>query len=380
MTSCLIARENISAYIDDELNADERHSFEEHVNSCKECREELNEFLKIAKLCKDLPQQELPADFKVELHEKLLAVAAREDGKVRSIKKPRSFFFTKTFASIAAGIILIFIAGNFYRYGIFSPMTSKDSVNSTAMTNEQPSEKMAEDNINVQFSEARQGEATVAAKSEPRSFGASAADASEGITIDRSVTVEERESAIIGSVKMKVVETAVNKASTITILADDTEALSEKVMSLALDNSGEMKEDSADTNNGEAGLSLATTTTSDVLLRGKTDNEMSQESFNFVIPAAQYSQFVTDINTAFGEANIQAGAFVTEDMTEVLNSSIAKTIEIDNLIQELQGKDIEKNSEEIKKLETQKDTIDSQIEEIRLGNDFVNVTVFINKK
>ena len=75
MLSCKEIRENIVAYIDDELNENERRLFEEHVLGCKECSRELDEMKQVIGLCTDMPLLELPPDFKENLHEKLTAVA-----------------------------------------------------------------------------------------------------------------------------------------------------------------------------------------------------------------------------------------------------------------------------------------------------------------
>lgn len=380
MTSCSNARENINAYIDDELNMDERHSFEKHIEKCKKCKTELDEMQKIAELCKDLPQQELPADFKAELHEKLLAVAVKQDGKVRSIKKTKSFFFTKTFASIAAGILLIFLAGSFYRFGLLSPMHTKSTDNSTAMAAEQPAAQGSKSIMGIQGDNGKAEEAD-AAESGPKSSNPVMAADSESLDVNRSGTIKERESAYAGSMKIQGVETASNKVSTITITADDPKALAEKVKTLALENSGDIKADLSGANDSVALYSSVTAATSDVTAsQGRTDYSLSQDRLQFIIPETQYEHFVTDLNNTFGEANVQAGAFVTEDMTEVLNNDIVRSNEIDNRIQEIKEKNSEKNTEELKGLNDEKAVIDSQIEEIRLGSDFVNVTVFLNKK
>ena len=48
MASCFDTRENICAYIDNVLDADERRSFEEHIRDCRDCRRELEEMKRIA--------------------------------------------------------------------------------------------------------------------------------------------------------------------------------------------------------------------------------------------------------------------------------------------------------------------------------------------
>lgn len=379
MTSCSNARENISAYIDNELSIDERHSFEKHIGSCKECKNELDEMTHIVGLCANLPQQELPVDFKAELHEKLLAVADRQKSNIRSIKKSKSFLFTKTFASIAAGMLLIFLAGSLYKFGLFSPMKSQDKSNSIAMAAEQPAAAKMEENSDTFATGSEADNAGVADKTE-MGFSAAAADDAAYFDVDRSATAQDREAAIAGSGQLLKIETAGNKLSTITISADNPDVQAEKVRTLALENNGEVVDKSANL------MATTTTESTDQAVSIQADTAMettgalTQTELNFIIPDTQYDQFITGLNTTFGEANVQKGAFVTEDMTEVLNSYIARSNEIDNRIQELQKKDSTKNSSEINDLKAEKEAVNSRIDQIRLGTDFVNVTVYIITK
>lgn len=381
MTSCSNARENLCAYIDNELSIDERSSFEEHILSCRECKRELDEMLEIVGLCTDIPQQELPMDFKAELHEKLIAVAATQESNVRSIKKSKSFLFTKTFASIAAGMLLIFLAGSFYKFGLFSPMKTQDSTNSTAMAAEQPAAAKMEGNYDTDGA-ADEAENAKDSGQEARSFGIAAAADAMGSAVDRSATVQNREGALAEAEQKLSMEAASNKLSTITITADNPEEQVEKVKALALKNNGDIADNSAYPT-GNITMS-STFTGQDIPIKanvaGGTDEALTQSTLDFVIPDTQYTQFITDLNAAFGEANVQKGAFVTEDVTELLNSSITRSNEIDSQIQELQKEDSTKNASEINELKTEKETVDSQIEKIRLGTDFVNVSVLINKK
>lgn len=377
MTSCSNARENINAYIDDELNIDERHSFEEHIKKCRECKVELDEMIKIAELCRDLPQLELPADFKEELHEKLLAVAVKQDGNIRSIKKTKSFFLTKTFASIAAGMLLIFLAGSFYRFGLISPMRTGNTAENSALAAEQPAARAAKDTMDMSDAS---GQAQKAAGSENslKSFSSVMAADSGSLDVNRSATEQER---FAGAMMIEGAETASNKVSTITITSDDTKALAEKLKTLVLENSGDIKEDS-NGRDGSAALYAGAAPPENKITAesGSTAYTLSQDRLSFTIPETQYDHFVSDLNSTFGEANVQVGAFVTEDMTEVLNNDITRANEIDNQIQTLKEKESEKNAEELKNLNDEKAVIESQVEEIRLGSDFVNVNIYINKE
>lgn len=377
MTSCSNVRENISAFIDNELSKDERLSFEAHMMSCKECKSELDEMHQVVRLCLDLPQRELPVDFKAELHEKLLVVAKRQQSPVKSIKKSRSFLFSKTFASIAAGMLLIFLAGSYYKFGLFSPVKSQDSTNSTAIETEQPA-AAREAKLDI-FGYSGEAENAGDAEKAAKSFGASGADA-QSFEVDRSATVQNRESALAGAGQMLKMETANNKLSTITITVDNPELQAKKISELALGNNGDVVDISAFSTNSTIISFSEQVVSNQSNVDGVADNVLPQTNLYFIIPDMQYTQFVYDLNTVFGEANVQKGALVTEDMTDVLNNMIAKSNEIDNRIQELQKKDSEKNAGEINKLKMEKDAVDNQTEKVRIGTDFIHVTVLLNKK
>ena len=381
MINCSNARENICAYIDNELGIDERLSFEKHITSCKECKNELDEMSQIVGLCKNLPQQELPVDFKMELHEKLLAVAGRQEVSVKNIKRSKSFLFTKTFASIAAGILLIFLAGSFYRFGLFTQMKAQDSANSALMAAEQPAAAKMDGNLTDNGGNG-EAEGAVGSNKALKSYSESVGDsaAADSFEIDRSSSAQNRETALAGAVQMLKLENASNKLSTITITVVDPEVQAEKVKTLALENSGDLAEKSS----YEIGSAATAPIDQNMTIQAKSTIDTAaapvQTELDLIIPQTQYDQFISALNTTFGEANVQIGAFVTEDVTDALNSNIDRSNEIDSRMQELQKKDSEKNSEEISKLKDEKDTVDSQIEKMRLGSDFVNITVLINKK
>jgi anti-sigma factor RsiW len=378
MANCSIAKENICAYIDNELNIADRLSFEEHVKSCRQCKSELDEMLQLVGLCKDLPQFELPVDFKAELHEKLLAAAYRKESNTRSIKKSKGFLFTKAFASIAAGLLLILLAGSFYRFGLLPSMKSQDSLNNTAMAAEQPAAGMKENA--AAFGDIVGAGNTAGVNRSAKAFSAQSAANDDSSEAGRSSTLQDRETALAEADGMLKKEAAASKLSTITITAEDPGVQAEKVKALALENGGDEADDQALSTGTVTGPSTENETSIKSTFTSGTASEPSQAQLNFMIPDTQYDQFIAAVNTAFGEVNVQVGAFVTEDMTDTLKSSIARSNEIDSQIQELQKKDGKENTEEINDMKKEKDVVDSRIEKIRLGSDFVNVTVLIIKK
>jgi hypothetical protein len=380
MASCFDARENICAYIDNELDADERRSFDEHIRDCMDCRRELEEMKRIIRLCNELPQLELPPGFKAELHEKLLAVQGGQDKIVKYGRRNKTFFLTRKFASIAAGVLLIFLAGGIIRLSLYSPkMTAKNSEQYTDMAAaEAPAERampaagVEEQQIGVQ----EDGKAYTTKSITNQSV---AGNETESLDTNRSAATSDREGAQSFEPEMDEKEIAFNRISTITILGEDPMASAEIVRMLAFENSGEI---AADENEqaGAANFRLPGAMAAKQYTGGGSDaGETFVEPMMFIFPCTNYDTFIEAVNKSFGEANVQVGALVTEDMTDALNELISESVRIDNSIQELQKGNNTGNSE-IDELKKEKGIVDEQIETIRLGSDFVTVTVNINAK
>ncbi len=378
MKNCSDFRDNICAYIDNELAADERNSFEKHLEICPECKRETEEMRCIFGLCADIPLKELPCDFSSELHTKLVAVAERQDNKIIPIKKSKSYKITSAVASIAASLLIIFLAGNFYKYGINAPKgTSSDSAYSLDQNNEiNPAAGMLDQETAKEdgglFSKAMSEEAndTVSAldgKPEAALF----ADMYE--ESDRSYAFEEsRELAIAGRKQMAMPETASIKYSSITLMADDPASEVSKIRQIALSNNADVIENkSLDDESSDSITAFS--------LPPASEAEQKTE-LNIKIQHSQYDRFIEELKEIYGIADLQVGAFVAEDMSEILSTNISISNDIDNQIQELRKNDSEENTEEIKKLQSDKESVDNLIEEIRLGSDEVTVNIYINKK
>lgn len=384
MTSCADVRENIGAYADNELDIIERQAFEEHIKNCPSCKEELEDMLRIIRICNNMPQQELPAGFKAELHEKLAAVSVRQE-KIHVVSnKPKKIVFARTIASIAAGMLLIFLGGSIVRFGLLSGGFSAKSSESPQMSAETPAPATAEaDENGIAYSLSEDSDTAGIQSAEPAADSAGgSASMDYGImesempmeapatsfTVNRSQAMEARYD---GSYAETNSETVSSKNSTITIMAQDIEGASEMLATLASQNNGLVQAgDGADN-----GLEVSP----DMTVISVPQNEaQSQMQLQYVFAEADYNAFVTVLNETFGAADVQTGAFVSEDMTDTMNMLIDQSVQYDTKMQKLQKDN--KDSEEINKLKKEKESIDGQIEKIRLNSDFVTVTIYVNLK
>ncbi|GAE89088.1 anti-sigma factor family protein [Acetivibrio straminisolvens] len=110
MKKCNEVIELMSLYIDNELDNETRNKIDEHIKTCESCKSELDALKEIVGVLGSFEEVELPLGFKEELHEKLVAEKNQNELENKTVQ------FRKKFAgfasSIAAGLVLVFVAGS----------------------------------------------------------------------------------------------------------------------------------------------------------------------------------------------------------------------------------------------------------------------------
>lgn len=106
MINCKEINELISLYMDNELDELTRKAFEEHVNLCKDCKDNLDELLSMKELLGSIEEVELPEGFKATLHEKLMEEKQKKENKSKFLLINSKYI--KIISSVAACILLVF--------------------------------------------------------------------------------------------------------------------------------------------------------------------------------------------------------------------------------------------------------------------------------
>ncbi|MCX7748554.1 MAG: anti-sigma factor [Clostridia bacterium] len=122
MKSCSEINELISLYIDGLLENDLKSDFEEHLKTCEHCKEELEETLKIIEICGSMEEEELPHNFKEDLHARLVELEEMKTNRNDIIK--RLNIFVKVASGFAA--VLIFAVVYFGGFPFGEQKTSND--------------------------------------------------------------------------------------------------------------------------------------------------------------------------------------------------------------------------------------------------------------
>ncbi len=103
MLKCEETRELMSLFIDNELTDAELAKFNEHIDTCKQCQQELKLLKDIVTEFNTIEEVELPNDFKQKLHQKLV-----ETKKSMQRTNPPWYRNWRTYSGIAACILVAF--------------------------------------------------------------------------------------------------------------------------------------------------------------------------------------------------------------------------------------------------------------------------------
>lgn len=146
MLNCNEVKDYVSDYFDNEINEDIKSLIEEHISTCKDCKAYFDEIKDVINRCRQITDEELPVNFKVNLHERLMKEAEKEKVQGRSLRNK----YIAIFSSIAAGLILVFLFKGFY--GNFNSkskyqLSDNSSITETASTNRESKKNVASASI-----------------------------------------------------------------------------------------------------------------------------------------------------------------------------------------------------------------------------------------
>jgi len=375
MSNCNEIREQISLYIDGELDEIQRAEFEEHISSCTECRNELDEIMSIISMCNGIEEEELPDNFKEELHSKLLAVK-EENMRKNKVVKLRSRY-TKIISAVAACLLIVVLARGFL-YDSFFPKYTKNGPNVTDMGSKKDlaegekvemsgfsvgsdnADNTAGNNEAKESGDVMDGVQQFGIMAEPKSIDAMP-DNSGDIT-SRSTDPGQRKQFLQESNGKNIYSN--NVVINVKVNGElDSEV--QNIRKLAVDGGGEFSEKSDE-------VSITSEPQKAV------DGQSTETALNFKILYNQYQNFFNSLTEYVGSENITAEKS-SQDMSNLIDSYNTRLNEIDDEISRIEKSGNSSSPDAIKSLEEERQLLINEIEKIMLDSDYIFVTIYIQQ-
>lgn len=156
MKKCTKIEQLLSIYIDNETTLDETKLIEEHILVCSNCKKELTDLRTLKNFVNKLPEENLPDNYSVNLHQKLLdSTKPKKTNFIINLMNNKSFY--AGFSSSAAIFIIGFVLFNFNTslmpntFNIFQQSsndlnTNDDILRNSSSTNNSPEIGILENN------------------------------------------------------------------------------------------------------------------------------------------------------------------------------------------------------------------------------------------
>ena len=431
MSKCGETRELMSAYIDNELDPVARKKFRKHLESCFSCRTELDELINAVNLCKSLPDEELPEDFKGKLHDALVACAAS------SVPKRVATIFRSRYArigySVAAALLVIVIAKGMWNASSIMPSrasTQSDAARYDAKAETKPAEapetrveEKPDANLKAQTPQAAAPSrdnsaevgAAVAAGAEDQAAKYSYAGTTGSVKQrdDNSAARQKAVSAVPRGpepdepdVQYKKTESTANTGGQ----AEGLQAKSQAVPGAADKSSRSANNNYAIRYGGFGDGQFIKRSTSIVITSEnpetaadrvkyyatvygaqisqsvmasnpgeKGDGAGGQQIVNLGLQDNQYEQFVKSLKSDLPDSDVNVGTFIFTDITDNVNQLEQKLKDQDKSIIDAQ-KNQNEDPKTLEKLKSDRDTTYFQIEDMKQSVKMVEVKVSVVKR
>lgn len=117
MRDCQIVQEKLSLFMDDQLSLSEKRNIEAHLATCQLCSREYERLRRIVDILHSLESVEIPSDFRLKLHQRLLASRPQNTSPWKKlVSRP-----WLSLGAVAAGFLLLVMTMSVLSPESFSP-------------------------------------------------------------------------------------------------------------------------------------------------------------------------------------------------------------------------------------------------------------------
>lgn len=409
MKKCEEIRDNISLYIDNELDEKYVLEFEQHIDDCKSCKKELDEIKAVVDLCLGASEQvDLPEDFSDKLHEKLMW----EKEKMTSKNKVLGALgkYAGIFSSAAAILLIAFLVYGVWNNQVKYDVAMEDSTHKGAGYKDAGNnDKKDLKNLGKAMKPEVQSGADSSKPSEDKEsrglkFGASAEGTYDygtepslrnnngSIYFDKSMTDEDSTKAnnytVGDATQKKDALTDSAKAGTESMAFDiQPTASGDTILAVSATSSDLMQNTGNVTiysNNTEGLMDEVKALAAGFQVQGeksvRSNIELTSTSnvVDIKVLSSRYDELIALLVSKYGQNNIVANKMVNEDFTkklEELNSSLSQ-LEAKINTAEKDGT----SSGGLQEMKNQRDAVKSQIEDYRNASNYIDISFEIRKR
>lgn len=351
MRKCTEYKEMIYEYIDNELDSNLLSEFEDHIKICLSCKEELDECMQTLKLINGIEEEELPQNFKENLHAKLIEEKSNFDKKNNILFIRKKYF--RIFGSIAAIFIFAIIMKGFL--GKQVSMTASDK--NAAMPN-------------VAYSPLKE-EAVTQEPALSKNVDSGAMRKSinnDGITdANQSTNTADIMAAdvMIGEALPLEAEKTI-KSTKIVLKVDKPENEIEKIKVKLNENGAKLIE------------SIDIQTTAQYSLKSIITPDTGSLHIEFLILNTEFNKALDSLKAIWGEEAITSNETVVIKVTDKINQLNSKLLELNNNITSFDK--VNRNNTTLNELEAEKSEIQSEIEELKKDVEYSIVSISVEVK
>ncbi len=408
MKTCEEIRDNISLYIDNELDEKSVTEFEQHIDECENCKKELDEIKTVVEACLSTSDEEdLPEGFYDNLHEKLVLEKAKMTGKNKVIRVFGKY--AGIFSSAAAVLLIAFLVYGVWNNQGKSGITMKDEAPADLSNNYAGSygkkdlkelKKALESEVQVGSSSEQPPKAEIdralgqyGGEGELYSFNKEPSKENNNEVTNFGRIIGDKDTAnasaytISQATPAKASDVKTHRAGPDTVFDLQPTANNDVILpeiaatSVSIQNVGNVTiySDNADGLAGEVKkLAAGFEEQSEEGMNGSINLTLTSEAVEIKVLASRYDEFIDLLKSKYGQENITADHFKSEDFAkklEELNSSLSQ-LEGEITAAEKNGASLD----ELQEMKAQRDNIVSEIENYRNASKYVNIFLEIREK
>ncbi|GEM_PF-2777043 len=385
MKNCLEIQDQISRYLDNDLDIEMRIELEKHLEYCDSCRNEVEEIKRVINLCNNIYEEKLPDHFTEGLHSKLLLLKSEQSEKSNGNKNgilSRVISFNHRYIKIGTSIAAIAIIALIIRMGMNWNPTNFWATGSSPAENNAQAGNITADAGNIAFAERRDDAALNADQSkEAQNYNMKSLD-NNGRKQESSDTDDNTPSSdnLDENTSASVTDTTSIKAKSVISVKEDSYT---SIMSS--DISVNVEDPALETEKIKLLVSSFDGEPSDISFDATDKNYFPNASqttirLAFKLPRSNYDMLLNSIKEDYGSEQVSIERIDTVYVNNKITDYEKEIKQLEKRIKNIKSGKVKGNIKELDRLEVQRDSKQKELYKIMQDTGSYTVVIYINKK